>query len=301
MTIAHHHAVHSPDREFRLRMALILTAIGMVIEFAGGFLSNSLALISDAGHMLTHLFALGMSYFAILLSSRPATKTRTYGFYRAEVLAAFINGIVLIFVAGYIVYEAVARFLAPEEIRVGEMLFVAVFGLAINGVSTVLLAKVSHGDLNIKSAFIHEIGDMISSVAVVAAGIVIFYTKNYAIDPLLSFLICALIVIWAARLLIESANILLEATPKHFDIDEVTRIIKSEIKDVREVHHVHAWSIASSLYAMAAHVVLEDCQISQANEILDKINKLVKEKFHIAHTNIQFECLVRPAPVRGAG
>src|SRR3989338_9440109 len=132
MTIAHHHAVHSPDREFRLRMALILTAIGMIVEFAGGFLSNSLALISDAGHMLTHMFALGMSYFAILLSSRPATKKRTYGFYRAEVLAAFVNGIALILIAGYLVYEAALRFLKPEEIKVGEMLFVAVFGLAIN-------------------------------------------------------------------------------------------------------------------------------------------------------------------------
>ena len=295
MTISHHHAVHAKDRESRLRIALILTAVGMIVEFIGGFLSNSLALISDAGHMLTHIFALGMSYFAILLSSRPATKKRTYGFYRAEVLAAFINGIALIPIAGYLVYEAALRFLKPEEVKVGEMLLVAVFGLVINGISTFLLAKVRHGDLNIRSAFIHELGDMLSSIAVVASGIIIFYTKNYAADAIISFFICALIVIWAVKLLLDSANILLESTPKHFDIDEVIRVIKSEVREVYEVHHMHAWSIASSLYAMTAHVVLDDCQISKANEILNKINDLVKERFHIEHTNIQFECLVNPA------
>lgn len=292
MTVQHH-SDYNNNKLWRLRLTLILTASGMILEFIGGFLSNSLALLSDAGHMLTHLFALGMSYFAILLSLRPVTKKRTYGFYRAEILAAFINGVVLIFIALWLAYEAVLRFLSPREIKVGEMLLVAGIGLIINGIGTFLLAKESQKDLNIRSAFIHEIGDMASSIAVVTAGIIIFYTKNFILDPLLSFFICILIVIWAVRLLVESVNILLESTPKHLDIDEVADTLKKEIPGIYEVHHVHAWTIASSMYALTGHVVIGDCQVSQANEILDKINALVKDRFHIEHTNIQFECLLK--------
>ena len=270
-----------------------MTGVGMVIEFIGGVLSNSLSLVSDAWHMLTHLFALGMTYFAILLSLRPATKKRTYGFYRAEVLAAFINGVVLIFISIYLVYEAVLRFISPKPVHIVEMLIVAAVGLVINGISTVLLVRVSAHDLNIRSALLHEIGDMVSSVAVVAAGVAIFFTRNYLIDPILSFFICILILIWAVKLIIESANILLEATPKHLDIDEVAAAVKAEIKGVHELHHMHAWTIASSMYALTAHVVIDDCRVSAANEILDKINLLVKERFHIEHTNIQFECLIK--------
>lgn len=293
MTVIHPHYHYKINKLSRLRLALWLTAFGMLIEFIGGFLSNSLALISDAGHMLTHIFALGMSYFAIRLAMRPATKEKTYGFYRAEILAAFINGIILIFISGYLVYEAVLRFVSPEKIRVPEMLFVAVVGLVINGVSIMLLAKISTHDLNVKSAFLHEIGDMISSIAVVAAGVLIYYTNNYVFDPVLSFFICALIVIWAVKLLFDSGDILLESTPKHLDIDDLTLVLKNEIKGVHEVHHIHAWTIATSLYALTAHVVIDDCHVSKANEILDKINELVKNRFHVEHTNIQFECLVK--------
>jgi cobalt-zinc-cadmium efflux system protein len=276
-----------------VKLALILTGAGMVIEFVGGYLSNSLALISDAWHMLTHLFALGMSYFAILISSRPVTKKRTYGFYRSEVLAAFVNGIVLIYISAYLVYEAVLRFITPEKINIGEMLLVAGLGLVVNGISTVLLARASSHDLNIRSALLHEIGDMVSSIGVVGAGVFIFYTRNYIADPLLSFFICILIIMWAGRLLIDSANILLESTPAHLDIDTLIAALKSEIAGIHEVHHVHAWTIATSMYALTAHVVIEDCHVSKANELLDKINTLLRDRFHIGHTNIQFECLLR--------
>lgn len=282
-----------PDKLRYLKLALILTGSGMIIEFIGGLISNSLALLSDAGHMLTHLFALGMSYFAVVLSLRPTTKRRTYGFYRAEVMAAFVNGFVLIFISAYLAYEAILRFINPQKIQVTEMLLVAGVGLVINGISTYLLARISQHDLNIRSALLHEIGDMVSSIAVVAAGIVIVYTQNYLVDPLLSLFICILIVVWAVKLLIDSGNILLESTPKHLDLDEVVQVIKSEIKGIYEVHHLHAWTIASSMYALTAHVVIDDCQVSKANEILDKLNALVKERFHIGHTNIQFECLIK--------
>lgn len=284
---------NKPIKLLRLRLALVLTAIGMIIEFIGGLLSNSLALLSDAGHMLTHLFALGTSYFAILLTLQPLTKKRTYGFYRAEVLAAFINGIVLIFITFFIVFEATLRFIRPQEIRVYEMLVVALLGLLINGISIILLTGVGSGDLNIRSAILHELGDTISSVAVVLGGLFIFYTKNYLIDAVLSFFICILIVIWAVRLIIESANILLEATPRHLNIDEVINTIKMEIPGIYEVHHVHAWTIAPSMYALTAHIVIQDCKVSVANEILDNINHLIKDKFRIDHTNIQFECLLK--------
>jgi len=293
MSVAIHQHYHPADKLSRLKFVLIITAVGMLVEFVGGILSHSLALTSDAWHMLTHLFATGMSYFAVLLALRPATKKRTYGFYRAEVLAAFVNGIFLIFVSAYIVYDAVLRFFSPREVNVGQMLLVTVIGLIINGTSTFLLAKVSRHDLNIRSAFLHEIGDMISSIAVLAAGIIIFYTKNYIADPILALFISVLIVIWSVKLIIESTNILLESTPKHLDIDEVIKIIKQEIPGIHEVHHVHAWTIASGLYTMTAHVVIDDCSISKSNEVLHKINELLKEKFHIAHTNIQFECKIK--------
>lgn len=283
----HHHPL---DKLSRLKFVLIITVLGMVIEFIGGALSHSLALTSDAWHMLTHLFATGMSYFAVLLAMRPATKRRTYGFYRAEVLAAFINGIFLIFVSGYIVYDAIQRFITPQEIKIGQMLLVTIIGLIINGASTIILVKVSKHDLNIRSAFLHEIGDMVSSIAVLAAGLIILYTKNYIFDPILALFISILIVVWSVKLLRDSANILLESTPKHLDIDEMIKTIKAEIPGIHEVHHVHAWTIASGLYTMTAHVVIDDCSISKSNEILHKVNNLLKEKFHIAHTNIQFEC-----------
>lgn len=292
--IRHYHHRHRVTKISRLRIAIILTGIGMVLEFIGGFVSGSLALTSDAGHMLTHLFALGITYFAIVLSMQPITKKRTYGFYRAEVLAAFINGIVLTFVAFFIAYEAILRFFNPKEIKIYEMLLVAFIGFIVNTTSIILLFKVSdHEDLNIRSAILHELGDLISSVTVVAGGIFIFFTKNYLVDSALSLFICVLIVVWALRLLSESAHILLESTPKHLDIDEVAKVIKKDISEIYEVHHVHAWTIAPSIYSLTAHVVIGDCNVSKANALLEKINKLLRENFHIEHTNIQFECLVK--------
>jgi cobalt-zinc-cadmium efflux system protein len=296
MTIEHqHHLHHRLNKLSRLRLVLILTAAGMVLEFAGGIFSNSLALISDAWHMLTHIFALGMSYFAIVLALRPFTKKHTYGFYRAEILAAFINGIVLIFISVYLVYEAVLRFIQPQEIRIFEMLLIAAIGLIINGVSIYLLSRSSahHHDLNIRSAILHEMGDLVSSVAVVSGALFIFYTKNYIVDAILTFFISLLIVAWSIKLLIDSAHILLEAVPGHLDIDILTDSIKAEVPGVHEMHHLHVWTIATSLYALTAHVVIEDCQVSKTNEILVKINDLLKKRFNIEHTNIQFECLVK--------
>ncbi|UCG94872.1 MAG: cation transporter [Candidatus Aerophobus sp.] len=261
----------------------------MGIEVVGGFLTNSLALLSDAGHMLTHLFALGMSFFAIVLAARPVTKEKTYGFYRAEVLVAFVNGIALLFIAAFIFYKAIFRVISPQSVAELEMLLVAILGLAANVAGIFLLSGVGRGDINVRSAFLHLIGDTASSGAVVLGGLIIYYTGNFIIDPLVSILICGLILIWAVRLLTESTNILLEATPKDVDIDEMAEVIKRRIAGVKTVHDVHVWVITSHMYAMTAHVIVDDIPLSRSREILEKINKLVNERFNISHTNIQFE------------
>jgi len=273
----------------RLKFVIVITAIVMGIEVVGGFLTNSLALLSDAGHMLTHLFALGMSFFAIVLAARPVTKEKTYGFYRAEVLVAFVNGIALLFMAAFIFYKAIFRVISPQSVAELEMLLVAILGLAANGAGIFLLSGVGRGDINVRSAFLHLIGDTASSGAVVLGGLIIYYTGNFIIDPLISILICGLILIWAVRLLTESTNILLEATPKDVDIDEMAEVIKRRIAEVKTVHDVHVWVITSHMYAMTAHVIVDDIPLSRSREILEKINKLVNERFNISHTNIQFE------------
>ncbi|MFQ6066683.1 MAG: cation diffusion facilitator family transporter [bacterium] len=273
----------------RLKFVIIITAIVMGIEVVGGFLTNSLALLSDAGHMLTHLFALGMSFFAIVLAAKPITKQKTYGFYRAEVLVAFVNGIALLFIAAFIFYKAILRVVSPQSVAELEMLLVAILGLAANGAGIFLLSGVGKGDINLKSAFLHLIGDTASSGAVVLGGLIIYYTGNFVVDPLISILICGLIVMWAGRLLAESSNILLEATPKDVDIEEMADFIKRRVSEVKVVHDVHVWVITSHMYAMTAHVIVDDIPVSKSRQILERINKLVAEKFNISHTNIQFE------------
>ncbi len=273
----------------RLKTVIIITATVMGIEVVGGFLTNSLALLSDAGHMLTHLFALGMSFFAIVLAARPVTKEKTYGFYRAEILVAFVNGIVLLFLAVFIFYKAIFRIISPQPVAELQMLLVAILGLAANGAGIFLLHGIGRGDINVKSAFLHLVGDTASSVAVVLGGLIIYYTGNFLIDPIVSILICTLILIWAGKLLAESSNILLEATPKHVDIDEMVSSIKRRVPAVKAIHHVHVWVITSHMYAMTAHVIIEDIKLSQSHKILEKINQLVANEFNISHTNIQFE------------
>lgn len=287
---SHDHAHRIVGRK-RLGAAIILTVMVMIVEVVGGLLANSLALLSDAGHMLTHVFALGMSFFAIILAARPATKEKTYGYFRAEVLAAFVNGIALFFITAYILYEAVLRIITPEPVKETEMFLVALLGLIANGVSVILLGGVGQKDINIKSAFLHVIGDTASSVAVVIGAVVMAYTGNSIVDPILSLLISVLIVIWAFGLLHESGNILLEATPKHINIDEVAGSIKEKIEGVKEVHDVHLWVLTSHMYAMTAHILVDDIKISKSEKILNQINQLVEQEFNISHTNIQFESL----------
>src|SRR5574341_209714 len=273
----------------RLLIVLILTGSMMVVEFVAGILTNSLALISDAGHMLTHLFALGLSYFAVIFASRQTTKERSFGFYRLEVIAALINGFTLILITAYIVYKAYLRIIHPESLDVINMFIVATAGLAVNLVSAAILWKVKTADLNIKSAYFHLLTDTISSVAIVIGAIVIKYTDLWVIDPILSVVICIMILLWSKSLIQDSINVLLESCPRHIKIDDVIGCIKDNVPGVQQVHDVHIWQIATKMYALTCHVVVNDIKVSQGYPIKQKIKKLLKEKYDIGHTNIEFE------------
>ena len=272
----------------RLRWAIAITGVILVVEVIGGLLTNSLALLSDAGHMFTHVFALGISYFAIVLSGRPANPQKTFGYFRAEVLAAFVNGILILGITALIFYEAATRLIEPEHVKGTGMLVVAVVGLIANGASFALLAGVRGHDLNLKSAFIHVVYDAVSSVAVVACALVMGLTGFVRLDPIVSVGIGLVIVLWCFDLLKESVNILLEATPKDVDIDRIHSEVES-IPRVRAIHDIHVWQITTDIYVMTAHLAVEDMPVSEAEETVAQVNHVLREHHKIGHTTLQIE------------
>jgi len=273
----------------RLLVALSITGLMTIVELAGGLISNSLALIGDAGHMFTDTLALGLSLFALNLARRPANQTKTYGYYRAEILAALVNGTILIAVSGYIFYEAYRRFVEPPEVRGGLMLIVAVIGLVANVVGISILRSASRGNLNVKGAFLHMWSDTVSSVGVIAAGIIILLTGRTIADPIISIIIGLLILRGAGGLVWESINILLEAVPKHLDVSRINDAVR-KIKGVRDIHDVHLWAITSGMYAMSCHLLIEDQMVSNCTQIVDEVNKTLSQEFGISHSTVQLEC-----------
>jgi cobalt-zinc-cadmium efflux system protein len=272
-----------------LLIALSITLLMMIAEVIGGLLSNSLALLSDAGHMLTDNFALLLSFFAMKFATMPATEKRTFGFYRLEILAALINGIILVVISLYIVYQAYLRMINPQPVEAMLMLIVAVIGLAANIIGAVVLMKHSHSNLNIRGAYLHIVGDALSSVGVVVGGVIILYTGWYMIDPILSILISFVIIYGAWALVKESVSILLESVPSHIDIETVATAI-SKVRGVREAYHIHVWTITSGVHAMSAHVLIDDQLVSRSRDLIDDIKTLLAEKFKILHSTIQLEC-----------
>lgn len=286
----HRHFMHTRDEgRQRLALCVIVTAVTMVAEFVAGFLTGSLALISDAGHMLSHGFALIVSYSAIILARRPATMKRTFGLYRAEILAALFNGASLLVIAGIIFWYAYQRLLNPVRISGGWMLVVAVIGLVVNIATALILRKSAGHDLNIKSAFVHMIGDTVSSVIVIVGALVILRTGWYPIDPILSVVVCIVMLIWAYNLIKESVDILLQSAPRGMDSARLGERI-SRVPGVRRVHDIHVWTITSGLHSMSAHVEVDDMPISNANTILDAMGKILRDEFHITHYTMQLEC-----------
>lgn len=281
----------------RLKMALGIVAAIMVAEVIGGILSNSLALLSDAGHMLIDALALGLSLFAITVARRPATLSKTWGFYRVEIIAALANGTTLVLLSLYIFYEAYQRFQEPPEIRTPLMLLTASIGLVANLGGLFLLREASHVSLNIKAAFWHILGDTISSVGVIIAGIIIAFKPDWAVADAIVAVLIGCIILWGAvRLVKESADILLEAVPKHLQADKVIEALQT-VPGVEAVHDVHIWTLTSDVHALSAHLRIADQKVSVSCEIVTSVNEELAKRFNITHTTLQLECESCPTGV----
>ena len=273
----------------RLIFAITLTAITLVAEIIGGIWSNSLALLSDAGHVFLDLFVLLLSLGAIKLAAQPPTERHSYGWHRAEVLASLINGLTVFLMAIGILYEGSKRLLAPEEVQTMPMLVIAVLGLAANLLAAKGLHGHAHNDLNVRSAFLHVLGDAAASVGVIAGAIVMRYTGWYQADPLISIAIGLLILAGAGRLLREATHILMEGVPRGMSVDQVAECIRG-IEGVADVHHLNIWAVCSHIFALSAHVEILPENDGEREGLLHRIEHELAHKFHITHTTIQFDC-----------
>ena len=284
----HNHA-HCSVRETgksRLRLVLVLTSLFFVVEVLGGLWTNSLALLSDAGHMLSDMFALGLSLFAFWLSSRKPSPTKTYGYYRFEVVSAFINGVLLILIALWIFGEAYSRFQEPAAVKSVPMLVIAVLGLMINLLGIYLLHEIGTKNINIRGAMFHLIGDAAGSVGAITAAIAISLTGWTFFDPLVSVLIGLLIIYSAWRLLWDVVNILMQGVPPHIDLDGIKQEMLS-VDGVIGLCDLHIWSLTSEVESLSAHVVVED--MGRNKEILEKLTCLIRDRFGINHVTLQIE------------
>jgi len=274
----------------RLTLAILLTFLVLVAEAVGGILANSLALLSDAAHMFGDVFALSLSWFALKISHRPSTTTKTYGLHRMEIFASFINGVLLFLLAGWILYEAVERFQNPSAVNSQTVIIIAVIGLTTNlGVLYFFKDPAMHShDLNMKSAFYHVLADMLASIGVIVGAITMMFTGWYIVDPILSVAIAILLIWGAETLLADSAHILLEGVPKGISIVEVEKELTA-IPAIREIHELHIWSICSNIYALSAHALVNDQKVNQVESVLTEMQELLKNKFNITHSTFQFE------------
>ena len=281
----HSHDHRGTDKKV-LKWALSITLVTMFLEFFYGFMSNSLALVSDAIHMFTHSFALIISLIAIIIASKKAPIAKTFGFYRTEVLAAFLNGITIVLSIIWILYEAVMRFLNPQTIDIKTAMVVAIIGLIVNIITGVILMQGDKNNINLKSAFVHMLSDALSSVAIIIGYIVIHFTSWYFVDVVLAVIVAIVIGKWAVDILKNSTNTLLESSP--LDITIVKEFIEKNEK-VIELHDIHIWEITQDMYNMTAHVKIDKKDLEDYEEILDQINHNLKKKFKIVHTTFQFE------------
>jgi cobalt-zinc-cadmium efflux system protein len=273
----------------RFKYAIALTALTLVAETVGGFWTNSLALLSDAAHVFLDLFALVLSLAAIKLAARPASDTRSFGWHRAEVFASFINGLSVFLMALGIFWEAWGRLFHPEEVKSLPMFVIAAVGLVMNLVAAGALHEHSHDDLNVRSAFLHVIGDAAASVGVIVGGLVMYFTGWYVLDALISIAIGAIIFWGAGRVLRESIHILLEGVPRGLSISAVTEEIR-KVEGVNDVHHLNIWTICSHILALSAHVDVQPDYKGRQAGVLRRIEELLLERYHITHTTLQVEC-----------
>ncbi len=268
-----------------LKLVLALTIVIMVAEVAGGVLSNSLALLADAGHMLTDSAAVALALFASWIAGRPATAERTFGYLRLEIIAALLNGTVLIGLAGLIVWQAVGRFVTPPDIEPRILLGVATLGLIGNVVALRILHAGHEHSLNVRGAYLHVLGDLLGSIGAMTSGVIILFTGWTMADPFVSIFIALLIMIGAIRLVRESVDVLLEATPPHIDLDEVANAI-SEVSGVTQVHDLHVWTVTSGVVAMSGHAVV--CEPEQNQQVLEAVQERMTG-LGIHHVTVQIE------------
>ncbi|MFQ5978568.1 MAG: cation diffusion facilitator family transporter [Candidatus Heimdallarchaeota archaeon] len=273
----------------RLIVSLSITSVVMVLEGLGGILTHSLALISDAWHMFTHSFAITISLVAILIARKPPCHHRTFGLYRAEILAAFVNALFLLLVAAFLIYEAIMKLLHPVEILAIEMLIIAVIGLITNLISILLLQSGQKTTLNIRALLFHIIADTASSIGIVLAAIVIYLTSWYFVDPLVSLLICFLIIIWALSLLKESTRILLEMTPQGLTTDMIKTDLQQQFPEIKKLYNIHLWTITSNMLVFSAHININPGSkvIINGENIISKINDFLSAKYSIIESTIQ--------------
>jgi cobalt-zinc-cadmium efflux system protein len=283
------HMVATPNskmqRVLKLSMMLTLAYVGATFYF--GLRAHSLALISEAGHNVSDLLAIVLSFVAVYFQARPATDQKTFGYQRAGVLAAFVNAATLVVLSVWIAISAIHRFSEPVEVQPKLMMYVAAAGVLMNGTVATLLWK-SSGDVNIRSVFLHMLGDTLSTAAVIAGGAAIFFTGMSWIDPVLSILIAAMILWSSAGIIRETLNILLEGTPRNLELGEIRQAMAS-VNGVLNVHDLHVWSLGSKSTALASHVTIAEMPMSECGNILSDIKCALRDRFQITHTTIQFE------------
>ena len=282
---------HSIDSQLtdKFKIAIALTAVTLVAEVTGGIWTNSLALLSDAAHVFLDLFALVLSIAAVQLAGMPTSERHTFGFHRSEVFASFINGLTVFLMGIGIMYEAWGRFSSPEEVKSLPMLLIAAVGLVMNLLAAKALHSHSHDDLNVKSAFLHVVGDAAASVGVIIGGIIMYYTGWFLLDAIISAGIGLLILAGAGRVLRESVHILMEGSPRGIETAEVAEAIRN-IEGVLDIHHLNIWSVCSHITALSVHVEVESGYEEKRSNLLHRIEQTLKHRFHITHTTIQLEC-----------
>lgn len=273
---------HKPGR-VAISRVLILVLIFMVVEFVGGFLANSLALMSDALHMLTDSIALMLALFAFWIAGRPSTPKMSFGYHRAEILGALTGGLLIWFLTALLIYEAVSRFKAPPEVKGGLLFGVASMGLIVNLISAWMLHSAGSQSLNLRAAYLHVLGDLLGSVGAIFAGLIILLTGWRLIDPLVTFFIGGLLLYGSWKIVTEAVGVLMESTPRGIDPEEVKQVLEG-LEVVEEVHDLHIWSVSSGILALSAHMVSTNPSgaLNEANQTLDK-------RYGIHHTTIQVE------------
>ncbi len=295
MTQTHSHT-HSHLREAarqtttRLFLSLFLTLAFVVIEAGAGIFANSLALLTDAAHNLTDVIALGLTWFAIRITAQPANAQKTYGYHRAGILVALLNSTTLVLISLGIFYEAYRRFVAPPQVQSTILIGVGLIAVIINLVTALLVHRGSQSDLNLRSAFVHLMGDVLSTVGAVIAGVIIYFTGANWLDPLVSVLIGFLILYNAWGILRDAVDILLEATPRDVNIKNMVNDI-IQVKGVLGIHDIHVWSLTQSLRTMSAHILTDDLHISAGAQIQRQVSEMLRQRYNIAHATLQLECV----------